>query len=360
MIIIVGAGIAGLSLGWQLAKRGQSVTILERGKIGSGASGAAAAYLEPRLGTGAMRALEWASIDAWPAFAANLEDASGISVDYRQQGQLRLAFKEDVDALKADAEERRNQNWRVDWLDRPQLIALEPHLSGAVVGGVHLPDLAWVDAQKLCMALAAALKAKGGRIEEGVNVQTLSGTAGKITGVITDQGVISGGKIVLCTGAVNLDGAPDDVPRAWPVRGVMLTLAMDPSAPLISHLMRSQDGILCPRADGALLVGTTHEEGETSSLVADDIVDRLLQRAALAVPAVRDLPIRKVTSGLRGLVGDGLLRLGKSKKMQGLYYSLSHAGAGFLRAPTLSKEFADFITAPDAACPMIDKFLKRA
>jgi len=50
MILIIGAGIAGLSLGYELARRGAKVTVLEAGKIASGASGVATSYLEPRWG----------------------------------------------------------------------------------------------------------------------------------------------------------------------------------------------------------------------------------------------------------------------------------------------------------------------
>ena len=50
MIVIVGAGIAGLSLAYELTRRGNEVTVLEADTIASGASGVATSYLEPRLG----------------------------------------------------------------------------------------------------------------------------------------------------------------------------------------------------------------------------------------------------------------------------------------------------------------------
>jgi len=70
LIIIVGGGIAGLSLGWCLSQKGQKVTVIEQHHVGSGASGVASAYLEPRLGSGPTRNLEWAAIKLWPEFAA--------------------------------------------------------------------------------------------------------------------------------------------------------------------------------------------------------------------------------------------------------------------------------------------------
>ena len=61
-VIIIGGGIAGLSLGWHLQRLGCTVSIIERDTVGSGASRAATAYLEPRTGSSGLRQIEWAAL----------------------------------------------------------------------------------------------------------------------------------------------------------------------------------------------------------------------------------------------------------------------------------------------------------
>ena len=385
MIIIVGAGIAGLSLAWQLIEEGASVTILERAAIGSGASFAAAAYLEPRLGRSAMRDIEWASLALWPDFATRIAQVSGLDLDYRRHGQLRIAYQENLEVVRTDYERRVAEGWRVQWLAGAALREMEPHLSAAIVAGCYLPDLGWLDGRKLCKALAMAIEARGGIIHEQTEMLAFgradaprTGEAGRTGGtgrapdcrsdsgaagivIETNRGVFQADKVVLCSamGTNDIAGLPEDVPRCRPVKGLMLGLAMDPKVPLLRHLIKQPDGILCPRSDGRVLVGATHEEGETSLVADGRAIAALRARAARALPALADLPLVEAVCGIRSLVGDGLLRLGRSRAVNGLYYSLSHAGAGFIRAPLISREFAKFIVQTDAPVPLITKFLKR-
>ncbi len=367
MIVIVGGGIAGLSLAWQLLKAGAPVTLLERGGVGSGASYAAASYLEPRLGHSAMRDIEWASVKAWPSFAAEIADASGHDLDYRRGGQLRIAYGDNLEVVTADAVRRKEEGWQAQWLEGHALVELEPHLSHEVIGGCYLPDVDWLDGRKLCAALAAAISARGGIIREQTTVLAFQSTGETLTGVRTTTGVqfkqetVEADKVVLCSGLGGNDIAdlPPDIPRCRPVKGVMLALQMDARAPVVSRLIKRPDGILCPRADGRLLVGTTHEDGDTSLTASTKAIAMLRQSAARAVPVLAELPLVEAACGIRSFVGDGLLRLGRSKQMRGLYYSLSHAGAGFIRAPVTSRDMAAFILSDEAPVPLIDKFLKR-
>ena len=361
MIIVVGGGIAGLSLAWQLVKAGAPVTVLEQAGIGSGASRAAAAYLEPRLGRSAMRDIEWAAVKAWPEYAGELEDVTGLDLDYRRDGQLRIAYKDNLDKVKADMMRRCEEGWRAHWLEGAELQKLEPHLSSAVVAGCYLPDVSWLDGRKLCAALAAAITGRGAIVREDTKVQSVSVTRGRVAGVHTSTGYIPCDKIVLSSamGTNDVLDLPRDVPRCRPVKGVILSLGMDKNAPIINRLIKRPDGILCPRSDGRVLIGSTHEEGETSLTASDQAIASLMESAVRAVPELAELPLLQATCGIRSFIGDGLLRLGKSTEADGLYYSLSHAGAGFIRAPVIAAELASFILSNKASVPLIDKFLKR-
>src|SRR5262245_55266495 len=97
-IIIAGAGVAGLAVGWRLVQGGAEVSLGERGRAGRGASWAAAGMLAPGGEADEEKnALAWlarAALEAWPGFAAELEGASGCNVGLRPCGSLILAMDE--------------------------------------------------------------------------------------------------------------------------------------------------------------------------------------------------------------------------------------------------------------------------
>src|SRR5471032_451008 len=94
-VVIIGAGVAGLGIGWRLLQAGVSVTILERAQPGGGASWAAAGMLavtaELEDAAEPERALAMRANVLWPGFAAELEAASGQSVFMDRGGALLLA-----------------------------------------------------------------------------------------------------------------------------------------------------------------------------------------------------------------------------------------------------------------------------
>ncbi len=362
MILIIGGGIAGLSLGWQLMQRGEKITVIEQHDVGSGASWAASAYLEPRLGTGAMRALEWAAIKAWPGFISDIEQFSGQTIDYRCNGQLRLCFGDSIETIRKDAEARQAQGWNVQWLEHKQIHEFEPRLSSDITGAAFLPDIHWVDGRLLCKALATAITRAGGEVIENQKVTRILQKNDKVLGVATPKAQFKATRVVLATamGTNDIAGLPRELPKSRPVKGAIISLGMDRHFPLTSHLLRHPNGhVLTPRSDGRLLVGSTHEDDETSRDVPEDTQQRLKQSAIDLLPDAAGLPVVEAAAGIRALIGDGALRLGLAKSCEGLFYSLSHAGAGYLRAPAIAEQFAGFILNPSTPCPLIVRFLHR-
>src|SRR3954449_4526148 len=92
-VLVVGGGVIGGALAWALARRGLSVTIVEGGRIGRGASWAAAGVLSPDWsGTEppALSALAQASLELWADWAGEIEEATGVGLQFRRDGLLTL------------------------------------------------------------------------------------------------------------------------------------------------------------------------------------------------------------------------------------------------------------------------------
>ena len=160
-IVIIGAGVAGLGIGWRLLQAGCAVTVLERSQPAAGATWAAAGMLavtaELEEAPDAERALALRANALWPGFAAELEAASGRGVFLNQVGALLLA---------ADAAELEVMHARADGelrvLDAKEAGALVPLLGDGTVGGLWSPHEAHVDNRALGEALAIAFLKAGG------------------------------------------------------------------------------------------------------------------------------------------------------------------------------------------------------
>ncbi len=360
MIVIIGAGIAGLSLGWKLASAGADVAILEKGKVASGASGASGAYLEPRPGRGKLRALEWASLDLWPEFADKLERESDIDIGYCRDGVTHIGFPGNLEKLKQALELHRASNWQIEWLEGDKLRQFEPALSDEVIAGFHLPQVHHIDARKTCHALAIAFQRQGGRLIENCAIGKVNNCHSGIDVITADGGKHHADSLVIAAGfgANTISGLPDDIPLSRPVRGVMVELEQPSGRLLLRHPLKRPDGVLLPLVNGNLLVGSSHEEGESTLEAPVQIVERMLASATRVVPEIAELDLIGYRVGIRALVGDGLLRLGRSAENRNIYYSLSHAGAGFLRAPLIAKELANAILNTDTQPEWIAPFYK--
>ena len=104
-VAIIGAGVCGLGIGWRLAQAGCRVDVFDKGEAGRGATWAAAGMLaggvETEPGEEALLPLAQFSQQMWPAFARELRAASGIDVEYRDEGTLVVALtRDDLEGLK--------------------------------------------------------------------------------------------------------------------------------------------------------------------------------------------------------------------------------------------------------------------
>ena len=110
--VVIGAGVIGLGIAWRLAQAGCPVTVYDRGEAGHGASWAAAGMLaaavETEPGEEPLLPLTLESQRLWPDFARELEAASGISVDYRDEGTLVVALnRDDAEQLRFPTNSRK-------------------------------------------------------------------------------------------------------------------------------------------------------------------------------------------------------------------------------------------------------------
>jgi glycine oxidase len=362
-VAIIGAGVIGLGIAWRLAMRGVPVAVFDKGACGAGASHAAAGMLaacaEAEPGEEALVTLGRASQARWPAFAAELKQASGVDVGLRPEGTLVVALTSDDQArLSHQLVFQQKLGLPLQWITAAETRRREPHLAGKLAGAVFSPEDTQVDNRKLAAALRIAAEAAGAGISEHQAVKTISNDAGRVDGIVLADGrKVAADVVVLAAGAWSrsIEGlAPELRPPVRPIKGQMLALRMDPTAPLLTHVVWAPGAYLVPRLDGRLLVGATVEEkGYDTSLTAGGILT-LLEAAWRVVPAVEELPIDEMWVGHRPGSRDDAPILGTGL-IDGLIYATGHHRNGILLTPITADAIAELVF-EGAADPAIRPF----
>ncbi len=348
-VAIVGGGVIGLALARELAERGHGVAVFERDRFGRGASYAAAGMLAPaaeiQFEEADVYRLGRESLRRWPAFARDLEAASGIRVDYRSEGTLVVADDRDAaEALRRLYRFQQAHGVPVEWLTGAEALDLEPFLSPRLAGAVFSPEDHQVDNRRVLEALRVAAERAGAMLREGDAVRAIEPDERR-PAVVTESGERSGASvIVLAAGAWGrgIGGLEPGVP-VRPVKGQMLALRAErPFA--LGHVVRGPDAYLAPKSDGRLVVGATSEERGFDTAVTAGGLYRLLEGAVAVVPGVEELEVIETWAGLRPASRDHAPLLGASGA-PGVVLATGHYRHGVLLAPVTAEELAGEISA---------------
>ena len=345
-VVIVGGGIIGLSIGWQLLRRGVEVTLIDKGEAGKAASWLAAGMLAPNAEVGfeEMDFLKFGekSLALYPQFLAELKNDSGIDVPLDPCGTLMIALdRDDSEFLRHLYDFRKSLKLPAEWLSSTKARDLEPLLSPKVVSGLWLPNDAQIDNRLLLSALKHAFLNKGGTLVEHCQVHSVDLSTRTLS---TQNGAIRFSRLVLSMGcwARHIGGISDEhLPPVRPLKGQILTLHMTKSLAL-SKVIRSPRVYLAPKPDGRLVVGATSEEkGFDDSITAGGVMD-LLQEGYEAVPAIYEMTLQEVRTGLRPASRDNEPILGHSPHAH-VFYATGHHRHGILLAPVTAYEMTNCI-----------------
>ena len=351
----------GLSIAWRLAQAGCTVTVFDRGEAGHGASWAAAGMLaaavETEPGEEPLLPLALESQRLWPDFARELEAASGISVNYRDEGTLVVALnRDDAVQLRHSYEFQKGLGLDLHWLNAAEVRQREPHLKPGIAAAVWSPNDHQVENRDLGRALAVAARKAGVELVEHCAVREAILAGGRVAGVVTERGREPADVVVLAAGAWSreIGGIPPAyLPPVRPIKGQMLALQMDPAAPLLRHVVWLPRAYLTPRNDGRLIIGATVEErGFDASLTAGGML-ALLEGAWRAVPTIEELPIAETWVGFRPGSRDDAPMLGPSG-IDGLVVATGHHRNGILLSPVTAAVVSTFVLTgrlPETARP---------
>jgi glycine oxidase len=343
-VIVIGAGVVGCAVGYELAARGAAVQLLDMRDVGQGATRASAGVLCPHIEGHAAALLQLGvrSLALYDEFVARVAHDGRMSIEYRRTGTLEVALNEhEAERLKTVAAAHVRGRIEHRYVDAREARELEPALSPQVSGGLLVPMHGYVGVGGFTAAIAAAAQARGATIRRGVIVRRVSQHRSAVE-VETEEDSFVAEAVVIAAGswsariAVGQSHAP-----IRPIRGQLLHLECPAAAP--SRVIWGSACYLVPWQDGSILVGATVEDvGFDESATVAGVRD-LLARACELLPAASNARFEAVRVGLRPATSDELPVIGQSSRDPGVFYATGHYRNGVLLAPFTAAALADLV-----------------
>lgn len=343
-VLIIGAGIIGASAAWRALRDGLSVTCLDPSP-GAGATFAAAGMLAPvteaTFGEDALTALCVASADLWPAFAAELAEASGTDVGFETSGTVTVGYDQ-ADAAQLDRLHALHGRLGLhsEKITVAQAREREPYLGPRLSCALWVQGDHQVDPRVVHRALLAVLTADPRvTLVRSSATELLLGADGRVIGAVDAHGRIHhAGTVVLAAGTSSGRLVAPMAQVRLPVRAVTgqtLRLRTSPGFDL-AHVVRGTVQMrpiyIVPRANGDVVVGATSEERAVDDMASAGGVFALLRDARALVPGIDELSFMEVTNRGRPGTPDNLPLIGQTGA-PGLIAATGHFRNGILLAP---------------------------
>lgn len=323
-LTVRGAGIFGLSIAWEAARRGARVRVIETARIGAGSSGGLVGALAPHVPEqwNDKKAFQLESLLMAQAWWAAVDAASGLSAGYARTGRLQpLADDRAVAAAQARGVEA-DSLWQGQavWQVIPATGGWQPDSPTGLL--VHDTLTARLNPRPALASLAAAIRARGGEIGP-------------------DDGD-AGGPVIWATGTAGLEALSTDLgrPMGGGVKGQAALLAHDASA--LPQLFI--DGLhIVPHSDGTVAIGSTSERIWSDPAGTDDQLQALIRRARAACPALADAAVLDRWAGLRPRSVTRAPMLGPWPGKDAQFIANGGFKIGFGMAPKVAEVMADLV-----------------
>jgi glycine/D-amino acid oxidase-like deaminating enzyme len=323
-VIVVGAGIVGASIVYHLARRGVSVTVIDRDTPAGGASGKSFAWINAsypkqpfsyhllsRLGALAYRRLQ-----------------TELDLDVRWGGSIQWADRPEQQALLREGVERQQSyGMPVQMIPMDAARVLEPNVDFSAAAKVAYSELdAAIDAPSAVRVLLAAAERHGARLLFSCELTGIKVRSGRLSGIETSRGNMAAERLILAAGAATHElAAIVGVEFAQaPTAGIIVTT--EPISPLLTTVVVAPGVYLRQQRDGRVVLG--EPSGPVRPLVSEarSHGERIKATAQRYLPGLSGVEIETVTIGLRPMPLDGKPIVGAPDAFPDIYLAVMHSG----------------------------------
>jgi sarcosine oxidase, subunit beta len=345
-IVIIGGGIMGLALAYNLAQRGESdIVVLESGYLCAGASGRNGGGVRMQWGTATNIALARRSIELMKRFAGEV----GLNIWLRQGGYLFLARTQAVAArLERSAKLHNQHGVKTQILSAGGAADIVPQLSTkGILAAAWNPDDGVLFPWPFMWGYAQAAQKRGVKVETFTTVTGFEQSQGRVKKVLTDRGEISCDTVVLAAGAWS--------PKVAALAGVRLPnqphrheiCSSEPLKPFLGPLVSVLDsGLYFSQSMRGEIVGGMGDPNEAAGMQLGSTM-RFLSRYSKALlevmPGIGALKILRQWAGPYDVTPDNSPILGRTPQLSNMLQMSGFVGHGFMMAPAVAERMAEWM-----------------
>lgn len=345
--VVVGGGVVGCALAYQLAKRGVQVVLLERATLGSQSTGRCAGGVRQQFSSETNVRLQQLAV----RLLLDFHEETGGHADFRQVGYLFVLTRaQDVDDFRLLLESwHRLGLSEARWVTPDEAGRLSPILNVKdVLGGTFCPSDGLASPADVTAGYAGAARRLGARLHEGVTVTGIDLDGDRVTAVRTSAGSISTQLVFACAGAWSAE-VGRMVGVDLPVRPFRRHVFVTDAFPDVTRddpmtVDFATSFYFHPEGEGVLIGMSDREEPSMfDTQVNWDFLERTVQVASRRAPALERAGIKAAWAGLYETTPDHQAILGPVHDVEGFWCACGFSGHGFMQAPAAGLVLAQML-----------------
>ncbi|MEW6264006.1 MAG: FAD-binding oxidoreductase [Thermodesulfobacteriota bacterium] len=354
-VVIIGGGVMGCALAYNLARQGLKALVIEKSDIGGEASGSNGGGVRQSARNAKELPLAMASVRIF----GQLHEELGRDVEYVRQGNLRLCTSaEEIEAMRKSVAGQKALGLELELLDRKQVLEMNPYVSEKVQAATFCPTDG--HANPLLTTYAFYLRARelGAEFLTHEEAGAIKLRKGRVAAVVTDRRTIETDTLVNAAGLggrriANLVGL--DLPMKPTFTEALIT---EPYPPLFPQMIGHAKGLFYGRQTkhGSFfwggMAGTEqyiYQEGKPLFHFIGPAISRMVLDF---FPVLGGLNVIRTWSGLIEGMSDGLPVLGFTEEVPGFIFCAGFSGHGFGLAPAIGRIMAELILDCRASIPI--------
>ncbi|WP_322922102.1 glycine oxidase ThiO [Paenibacillus campi] len=354
-VIVVGGGVIGASIAFELAGKGATVALIEKHQPASGASGAAGGMLaasSEHFAAPELYQLALQSRALYPTLSERLQALTGIDVGLRTEGFLLPIHRHtNADWTKDSHHIAEAHAKGMEWWDNTRLAIEEPyvHAEDGMLYNAAEPQLVPTLLNEAYVAAFARLGGVFYRDHEVIRLLREPDGRGAVQGVITEQRLMYADQVVLASGlgtARLLAGEGWRLPFL-PVKGELLEIRTP--LPWLQHTIFGETVYIIPKHPHRIWIGATSKPGQYDTTVEAGAIVELLMKAQRYIPMLAKGELVRCWAGVRPGTPDELPYIGAVDELPGLWIAAGHYRNGILLSAGTAKLMSEAIAQGNAA-----------
>jgi sarcosine oxidase subunit beta len=346
-VVIIGGGINGCSLAYNLAKKKVDVVVIEKNYLSSGATGACGAGIRQQWSTKENAKLAIDSVKIFEKLSKEL----GQDIELRQGGYL-IAVHDEKELAQAEKNVamQRSLGLKVDILDAGEINSIVPILNVKgmkAIGATFCPTDGHANPFKTTFAYADAARNIGAQIYTHTKVVGIKTDKNKIKAVETDKGLINADFVVNAAGIDSKDIASKvniNLPLVAYRKEIMATECLEPlfEAMVISF----KDGIYFSQQREGQIVGgipIPEERSGYKTIPTFAFMRHMAKTLTSYAPILKHVNMLRHWTGFYDVTPDARPILGETKKLKGFIQCNGFSGHGFMLSPMVTKILSEYI-----------------